>query len=60
MSETNKPVFQVNQQLFQQLVEWQEKLEQEDELASNLEDEKLTEVKTPPDSDEQHSQTNNS
>jgi len=60
MSETNKPVFQINQQLFQQLTEWQEKLELEDELASESEDEKSTEAKTPPDSDEQHSQTNNS
>lgn len=59
MSETNKPVFEINQQLFQQLVEWQEKLELEDELASESEAEKPTEVKTPPDSDEQHSQTDN-
>lgn len=60
MSETNKPVFQINQQLFQQLVEWQEKLELEDELASESENETPTEVKIPPDSYEQHSQTNNS
>jgi len=60
MSETNKPVFKINQQLFQKLSEWQEKLELEDELASESEDEKPTEVKTPPDSYEQHSQTNNS
>jgi hypothetical protein len=59
MSETIKPVFQINQQLFRQLVEWQEKLELEDELASESEDEKPTEVKSPPDSYEQHSQTNN-
>ncbi|MCZ0899603.1 hypothetical protein ON021_06770 [Microcoleus sp. HI-ES] len=59
MSETNKPVFEINPQLFQQLVEWQEKLEREDELASESEDEKPTEVKTPPNSDEQHSQTDN-
>ncbi|TAG89528.1 MAG: hypothetical protein EAZ09_24065 [Oscillatoriales cyanobacterium] len=45
MSETNKPVFEINQQLFQQLVEWQEKIEQEDELASESEDEKFTDVK---------------
>lgn len=45
MSETNKPVFEINQQLFQQLVEWQEKIEQEDELASESEDEKSTDVK---------------
>jgi hypothetical protein len=60
MSETDKPVFQINEQLFQQLVEWQQKLELEDELASESEDEKPTEVKSPPDSYEQHSQTNNS
>ncbi|MBE9186471.1 hypothetical protein IQ270_17720 [Microcoleus sp. LEGE 07076] len=60
MSETNKPVFQISQQLFQQLAEWQEKLQVEDELARELEDDPPTEVKTPPDSDEQHSQTNNS
>ncbi|MGL5062864.1 MAG: hypothetical protein ACRC62_23050 [Microcoleus sp.] len=59
MSETNKPVFQINQQLFQQLVEWQEKLELEDKLASESESDEPT-VKTPPDSDEQHSQTGNS
>ncbi|MEG4917756.1 hypothetical protein [Microcoleus sp. B7-D4] len=59
MSETNKPVFEINPKLFQQLVEWQEKLELEDELASESENEKLTEVKTPPDSDEHHSQTDN-
>ncbi|MBD0307054.1 MAG: hypothetical protein ICV80_02610 [Microcoleus sp. T1-bin1] len=59
MSETNKPVFEINSKLFQQLVEWQEKLEREDELASESENEKLTEVITPPDSDEQHSQTDN-
>ena len=59
MSETNKPVFEINQQLFQQLVEWQEKLELEDELASESKNEKPTEVETPPDSDEQHSQTDN-
>ncbi|MEG4589549.1 hypothetical protein QUA54_30680 [Microcoleus sp. MOSTC5] len=59
MSETNKPVFEITPKLFQQLVEWQEKLEREDELASESENEKPTEVKTPPDSDEQHSQTNN-
>lgn len=45
MSEINKPVFQINQQLFQQLTEWQEKIAQEDELASESEDEKPTEVK---------------
>ena len=59
MSETNKPVFEINQKLFQQLVDWQEKLEREDELASESEDEKPTEVQNPPDSDEQHSQTHN-
>lgn len=59
MSETNKPVFEISPKLFQQLVEWQEKLEREDELASESENEKLTEVITPPDSDEQHSQTDN-
>ncbi len=60
MSETNKPVFQVNQQLFQQLVEWQEKIEQEDELASDSEDEKPTEVKNLTESHEEHSQKDNS
>jgi hypothetical protein len=60
MSETNKPVFQINQQLFQQLVEWQEKLEQADELASDSEDKKPTEVKNPLESHEEHSQTDNS
>ncbi|MEG4090047.1 hypothetical protein [Microcoleus sp. Pol12B4] len=59
MSETNKPVFEINPKLFQQLVDWQEKLEREDELASESEDEKPIEVKNPPDSDEQHSQTDN-
>ncbi|MEG3989090.1 hypothetical protein QUA13_18375 [Microcoleus sp. S28C3] len=59
MSETNKPVFEITPKLFQELVEWQEKLEREDELASESENEKPTEVKTPPDSDEQHSQTDN-
>jgi hypothetical protein len=57
MSETNKPVFEINQKLFQQLTEWQEKLALEDELASESEDEKPTEVKSPPDSDAKHSQT---
>jgi hypothetical protein len=60
MSETNKPVFQINQQLFQQLVDWQEKLEQADELASDSEDEKPTEVKNSIASHEEHSQTDNS
>ncbi len=60
MSETNKPVFQINQQLFQQLTEWQEKIAQEDELASESEDEKSTEVKNPIASDEKHSQKDNS
>jgi len=60
MSETNKPVFQINQHLFQQLAEWQEKMEQEDELASESEGEKTTEVKVSPESHEQHSQTDNS
>ena len=60
MSETNKPVFQVNQQLFQQLTEWQEKIAQEDELASESEDEKPTEVKNPIASDEKPSQKDNS
>ncbi len=60
MSETNKPVFQINQPLFQQLVEWQEKIAQEDELASKEEDEKPTEVKNPSESHEEHSQTDNS
>ncbi|HSF72853.1 MAG TPA: hypothetical protein VLA84_03525 [Microcoleus sp.] len=59
MSETNKPVFEINPQLFHQLVEWQEKLEREDELASESENEKPTEVKTPPNRHEQHSQTDN-
>jgi hypothetical protein len=59
MSEINKPVFEINPKLFQQLVEWQEKLEREDELASESVNEKLTEVITPPDSDEQYSQTDN-
>ncbi len=45
MSEINKPVFEINQQLFQQLVEWQEKIAQEDELESESEDEKPTDVK---------------
>lgn len=60
MSETNKPVFQISQQLFQQLTEWQEKLALEDELATESEDDKQIEVKSPPDSYEQNSQTNNS
>ena len=60
MSETNKPVFQINQQLFQQLVEWQEKIAQEDELAGDSEDEKPTEVKSSIASHEEHSQTDNS
>ena len=60
MSETNKPVFQINQQLFQQLTEWQEKIAQEDELASESEDEKSTEVKNPIASDEKPSQKDNS
>ena len=60
MSETNKPVFQINQQLFQQLAEWQEKIAQEDELASESEDEKPTEVKNPSASHEEPSQTDNS
>ena len=59
MSETNKPVFEINPKLFQQLVEWQEKLKREDELASKSENKKLTEVITSPDSDEKHSQTDN-
>jgi hypothetical protein len=45
MSETNKPVFQISSQLFQQLVDWQEKIAEEDELASDSE--KPTEVKNP-------------
>lgn len=60
MSETNKPVFQVNQQLFQQLVEWQEKIAQADELETDSENEKPTEVKNPIESHEEHSQTDNS
>ena len=60
MSETNKPVFQINQQLFQQLSEWQEKIAQEDELASESEDKKPTEVKNPSESHEEPSQTDNS
>lgn len=60
MSDANKPVFQINQKLFQQLVELQEKLDREDELASESESEQPIEVKTPPKSDEQHSQTDNS
>ncbi|WP_341739222.1 hypothetical protein [Microcoleus sp. CAWBG640] len=60
MSETNKPVFQISPQLFQQLVEWQEKIAEEDELALNLEAEKSTEVKHPRESHEEHSQTDNS
>ena len=60
MSETNKPVFQINQQLFQQLIECQKKLELEDELASESENEKPTEVKNQIASYEQHSQTDNS
>ena len=59
MSETSKPVFQVTPQLFQQLVEWQEKIEKEDELASELEDEKLTEVKKSTNSQEESSKTDN-
>ncbi|MFB8796907.1 MAG: hypothetical protein U7126_22395 [Microcoleus sp.] len=47
MSETNKPVFQISPQLFQQLVDWQEKIAEEDELASDAESEKPTEVKNP-------------
>ncbi|MCU0541845.1 MAG: hypothetical protein MUE44_06590 [Oscillatoriaceae cyanobacterium Prado104] len=60
MSDTNKPVFQISQQLFQQLVELQEKLDREDELASESESAQPTEVKTPPDNNEQDSQTGNS
>ncbi len=60
MSETNQPVFEINQQLFQQLVEWQEKIEQEDELASDSEDEKPTEVKNSLKSHEENSQADNS
>jgi hypothetical protein len=58
MSETNKPVFQISSQLFQQLVDWQEKIAEEDELASDSE--KPTEVKNPIESHEEHSQTDNS
>lgn len=60
MSETNKPVFQINQQLFQQLVEWQEKIEQEDELASESAEEKPTEVKDAIASQDESSPKNNS
>jgi len=60
MSETNKPVFQISSQLFQQLVDWQEKIAEEDELASDSESEKPTEVKNPIESHEEHSQTDNS
>jgi hypothetical protein len=60
MSETNKPVFQVTPQLFQQLAEWQEKIAREDELASDAEEGKQTEVKNPIKSHEKHSQTDNS
>ena len=60
MSETNKPVFEINQQLFQQLVEWQEKIEQEDELASESEDEKSTDVKNAIASQDESSQKDNS
>jgi len=59
MSETNKPIFEITPKLFQQLVDWQEKLQREDALASESENEKPTEVITLPDSDEQHSQTDN-
>ncbi len=60
MSETNQPVFQISPQLFQQLVEWQEKIAEEDELASDSEAEKSTEVKDPRESHEEPSQTDNS
>jgi hypothetical protein len=60
MSETNKPVFQINQQLFQQLVEWQEKIEQEDELESESEDEKPTDVKNAIADQDESSQKDNS
>ena len=60
MSETSKPVFQINQQLFQQLVEWQEKLELEDESEADSEDKKLTQVKKSTDSQEESSKTDNS
>ncbi len=57
MSETNKPVFQINQQLFQQLTEWQEKLKLEDELEADSEDKKPIEVKKLTDSQEESSKT---
>ncbi|MFM9266120.1 hypothetical protein [Tychonema sp. BBK16] len=60
MSEINKPVFQINQQLFQQLTEWQEKIAQKDELASESEDEKPTEVKNPIANHEKPAQKDNS
>ncbi len=60
MSETNKPVFEINQQLFQQLVEWQEKIEQEDELASESEDEKSTDAKNAIASQDESSEKDNS
>lgn len=60
MSETNKPVFEINQQLFQQLVEWQEKIQQEDELASESEEEKSTDAKNAIASQDESSQKDNS
>lgn len=60
MSETNQPVFQISPKLFQQLVEWQEKIAEEDELACDSEAKKTTEVKHPREIHEEHSQTDNS
>ncbi len=46
MSESKKPVFNVNDKLFQSLVEWQEKMEAADALTDEREVETPTEGET--------------
>ncbi|HLO49864.1 MAG TPA: hypothetical protein VK211_15715 [Kamptonema sp.] len=60
MSEKEQVEFKINKKLFDQLAEWQEKMEEADRLADDSHEEERPKIERYPDIYEQHSKTDNS
>lgn len=60
MSEKDEVTFKINKKLFDQLAEWQEKMEEADRLAEDSQGVEGAKMETYPDIYEQDSKTDNS
>jgi len=60
MAEQDEVPFKINKKLFDQLSEWQEKMEETDQLANESQGEEPTKMESNPDIYEQDSKTDNS